>query len=441
MTSDRADVYQSLDLALRVGEVLLSSGAGASDVVATMLAVTRACGVHRVTADVTFVDLTLHHQPSADEPAAVRVRRVIRRPVDYAQLTDVDALVQDLVDGRTDRDGARATLARITSTGHQRPRWAVTVSLGVMGAGVAMTLGGDAVVCALAFIAACAIDRTQVRLAGEALPTFYQQFAGGVIAAVIAVLAASSPLDVNPSRVVTACIVVLLAGIGLVGGMQDAIMSFPVTASARLLDATLATTGIIAGVSAGLAINGLFDVRLTNYNPGATGLAQAGAIVVGAGFAAAAFAFASYAPLRGVVVVAGVGAAARGIAYVVGEGNLGAPGGAAVAATGIGLASYVLSARVRVPALAIVVPSIAPLLPGLAIYRGLALLAEGKDGVVQLATAAVTAVALAAGVIFGHYLAQPIKDEARRLGGRLALPRLVGPRARRTPPQNQGPEG
>ena len=34
------EVYESLDLALRIGEVLLSSGAGAADVSATMLAVT-----------------------------------------------------------------------------------------------------------------------------------------------------------------------------------------------------------------------------------------------------------------------------------------------------------------------------------------------------------------------------------------------------------------
>jgi uncharacterized membrane protein YjjP (DUF1212 family) len=431
MCADRADVYQSLDLALRIGEVLLSSGAGASDVTATMLAVTRACGVHRVSADVTFVDLTLHHQPSADEPAATQVRRVIRRQVDYQQLTAVDELVQDLVDGRTDRTEARTRLSRLLSSGHARPRWAVTLALGVMGAGVAMTIGGDAVVCGLAFLAACAIDRTQVRLAGEALPSFYQQVAGGLIASVIAVAASAMPLDVNPSRVVTAGIVVLLAGVGLVGAMQDAIMSFPLTASARLVDAALATTGIIAGVAGGLALGAGFEVDLANYKPGAVGLVGGGVAVVGAAVAAAAYAFACYAPFRAVAVVALVGGVAKGVSVAVGGGDLSGAWGAAVAATCIGLASYVLSHRARVPALAIVVPSIAPLLPGLAIYRGLALLAEGRDGVADLATAAMTAVALASGVIFGHYLAQPVRTEARRLGARIALPRLVGPRATR----------
>ena len=65
--TERREVYETLDLALRIGEVLLSSGAGAADVTATMLAVTEACGVRHVAADVTFVDLTLHHQPTIDE--------------------------------------------------------------------------------------------------------------------------------------------------------------------------------------------------------------------------------------------------------------------------------------------------------------------------------------------------------------------------------------
>ena len=98
--AERSDVYQAFDLALRVGEVQLSSGAGAADVMTTMLAVAHACGVRNVSADVTFVDLTLHHQPSADEPAAIRVRRVTRRQVDYADLTEVDQTVADLISGR-----------------------------------------------------------------------------------------------------------------------------------------------------------------------------------------------------------------------------------------------------------------------------------------------------------------------------------------------------
>ena len=62
--SERREVHTSLDLALRIGEMLLASGASAADVTSGMLAVTHACGVHNVSGDVTFIDLTLRHQPT-----------------------------------------------------------------------------------------------------------------------------------------------------------------------------------------------------------------------------------------------------------------------------------------------------------------------------------------------------------------------------------------
>ena len=93
----------------------------------------------------------------------------------------------------------------------------------------------------------------------------------------------------------------------------------------------------------------------------------------------------------------------------------------------IGGVCYLAASRFRVPPLVVVVPAIVPLLPGLDIYRGLALLAEGQDGVLQLASAFATALALAAGVILGQYIAQPVKRETHRLEARLSGPRMVGP--------------
>ncbi len=111
-------------------------------------------------------------------------------------------------------------------------------------------------VCLLAFLAACAIDRTQRLMSRHRIPSFYVQAAGGFVATLIAVTAAATAAEVNPSRVITAGIVMLLAGVGLVGATQDAMTGFPVTASARLLDAMLDTAGIIAGVGARPHIRG-----------------------------------------------------------------------------------------------------------------------------------------------------------------------------------------
>lgn len=421
------DTYKTLDLALRVGEMLLSAGAGAADATATMLSVTHVCGLRGVSADVTFTTVSLNYHPSFEEPAIIQVRHVTHREIDYEDLTLVDHLVRDLVTGAITRDEARDRLNRLTSSGHRRPRWAVTAGWGVMGAGVALLLGGGLLVALIAFLSAAVIDRIQRAMSVRRLPVFYQQVAGGLAATLIAVGAATLDLGLEPSRVVTAGIIMLLAGIGFMGATQDALTGFPITAAARMLEAVLATAGIIAGVSLGLTIGELVFVDLGHLEPGAVGFTQASIQAFGAAVAAAAFAFSSYAPLRSLVPVAAIGAVGTAVYAAVDSIDVGPAWAAATAAIVIGAISYSVAGRIRVPPLVVVVPAIVPLLPGLSIYRGLALLAEGQGGVLHMAAAGATAIALASGVILGQYVAQPLKREARRLENRLSGPRLVGP--------------
>ena len=156
--------------------------------------------------------------------------------------------------------------------------------------------------------------------------------------------------------------------------------------------------------------------------------------LVGSALTAAAFAFASYAPLRALAPIAVVGVLGQLVyRFMVHEG-FGFAWGSAVAAIAIGVVAYSVAGRFRVPSLVVVVAGITPLLPGLSIYKGLSLMASGSNaGLLSLATALAIAVSLAAGVILGEYIAQPLKREARRLELRLAGPRLVGPWRPRSP--------
>jgi uncharacterized membrane protein YjjB (DUF3815 family) len=266
------------------------------------------------------------------------------------------------------------------------------------------------------------------------LPGFYQQVAGGMLAALFAVGTEASKAPVNPSLVVTAGIVMLLSGIAFMGAIQDALTGFPITSGARILEALLATAGIIAGVSGGLAIGDSLGVHLGELNPGAARLSDLPLMVFGAALAAGAFAFSSYAPMRSLVPIALVAGMGMSLSYLIDSRGFDRAWAAATAAIAIGVVSYTVAGRVRVPPLVVVVSAIVPLLPGLAIYRGLSLMAAGQSkGVLEIFTAAAIAISLASGVILGEYVAQPLKREARRLENRLAGPRLVGPhRARST---------
>ncbi|MGF9754987.1 threonine/serine exporter family protein [Microvirga sp. 0TCS3.31] len=425
------EIHLTMDLCLRIGEMLLSSGAGAADVTATMRSVADHLGLRAAEIDVTFTALSMSHQRSVDDVPTLMVRHVQQRDIDYEDLTAVDHLVRDVLTDEADLYLARSRMATIVSLGHAFPRWAVTVAWMVMAAAVGVFLGGGPVVSVTAAVAAGLIDRVQIVLARRRLPYFYLQVAGGAIATLLAGAVAATPIEVDPSLVVTANIILLLAGIGLMGAVQDALTGFYLTSSARLIEAMMATAGIIAGVALGISVAGGIGLELGQLIPGALGVSELPAVLGGAAVSAAAFSIASYAPRRAVVPIALTTAAAALISQGVALLGFGRVMSAGAAAFFIGLVAYAVAGRVRVPPLVVAVPAIVPFLPGLSIYRGLTFLAEGgffvSQGILALMTAISVAIALASGVILGEYVAQPLKREARRLESRLAGPRLVGP--------------
>lgn len=431
--SETTDTQRTLDLALRVGEVLLSNGAGAADVTATMSSIAHHLGLRQALVDVTFTSLVMSHQRGVDEPVVAMRRQVTHRENDYADLTAVDHLVAELLDDEIAREEARTRILQISSSGHPTPRWAVTVSWGVIGAGVALLLGGDWVVLLVAAFSGIALEILQRRLARLRLPFFYSQVAGGLLATTIAVGIAATDVPINPSLVVTASIVMLLAGLGFISAFQDALTGFYLTANARILEVMFATVGIIVGVSGGLALGRAIGVDALVDPDLSSGLSSLPAVIIGSALTAAGFAFSAYSPARILAPIAVIGGLGSAISFALTENQVGRAAAAGIAALVIGFVSHSVAGRFRVPPLVIVVSSIVPLLPGLSIYTSLTLLAaENFTGIVAMITAVAVAVLLSSGVILGQYVAQPLQREARRLERRLSGPRLVGPmRARR----------
>ena len=259
---DLREVYQTFDLALRVGEVVLSSGAAAADAAVSMMAITSAAGLREADISVTFTELSISWQPSPYSPPETHIRNVKFRGINYSKLTAVDHLVREIVSGKCPLEDARKTLDQIVSAPYPYPRWASTLGWGVMASGIGLLIGGDWLVMGAAFVAAVVIDLVNRRLTRQRIPTFYQQVLGGFLATMGAMGLSFLAPDSNVSQVVAAGIIVMLAGIAFVGAVQDAVTGYYITATARSFEALLLTSGIIGGVTAGLAVADRFGVAL-----------------------------------------------------------------------------------------------------------------------------------------------------------------------------------
>ncbi len=410
-----------LDLVLRVGEAMIATGAPVADVTAALLRMAASYGVTNCHVDITFISIAA--TIDRDDDPITKVRVISVRTSDYSRLADLFLMVEDAAAGRLPLDQAHSHLEDVLGSPHPYRRWVVTFALSVMAAAISGLLGGGWLVALVAAATTGVIDRTLRVLRRWGLPYLFQQAAGAGIATLVAIILLWGQ-DVfgwdrhllPPSLVVASGIVVLLAGMQLVGAAEDAISGYPLTAAAKSFEVALYTIGLVVGIGFVLDLGQRLGVPLAIgdvFGNAPSGLVQ---VVCGA-FIAGAWAVASYTRANNVWLIMGVGAVAAGVNFVVVTLWLGAAGAAFFAALVVGLLAGVIGDRGRLPSLVVSVCGVTPMLPGLSIYAAMFAFIESGNiiGGGQMAVRALSVgLALAAGVTLGEFLASPLRSEMDR---------------------------
>lgn len=417
-----------LDLVVRLGEALIATGAPVADTTVALLRVAAGFGVTNCQIDITFISITA--SIDRDDAPVTKVRLINVRTADYSRLTDLGRLVEDIGQGRMTLIDAQGRFDQIVTAPHPYRRLVVTLALGLMAAGVVGMLGGGVAVAAVSAATTMVIDRVLRFLRHRNLPYLYQQVVGAGIATTVALLLLAGgeffgwPADLlPPALVVAAGIVVLLAGMALVGAAADAISGYPLTAVARSFEVALYTIGLVVGIGFVLDVGRRLGVPLTLFDTDPTGTSLVIQSLCGA-MLAGAWAIASYARPRTAGLVLVVGAAATAIRWGTDSLGLEAPESSFLAALAVGLIGTVIGDRTRTPAMVLTVAGITPLLPGLAIYQGMFAIVDSDDmvdGALRLISALAIGLALAAGVTLGTYLAAPLRESTDKFYERVRI--------------------
>ena len=406
---DDLTAHAALGLALRIGESMLAIGASAADVTATVLRVAAAYGLTSCQVDVTFTSLMVSYDRENAVPLTA-MRTVRMRGMDYSRLQGIMNLARAVSAGGLDIEEAHHRLDRVVSAPPTYRRTVRALGWSGVAGSFGILLGGGWLVALIAALTTASVEQSMRVLGRRGLPLFFQQVAGAALATGVAVLLVAWDVDVRSSLVVAAGIVVLLAGLSLVGSAEDAISGFPVTAAARAFEVVTLTAGIVVGIAGvlDLAQRARIPLDVVHASPSTVPFAVALAASAGiAGF----WALASQARPRAI----GLAAMAGGLAWTTfwAASGLGtAPAVASgMAAVAIGFCGELLTDRLRIPPMLVAVCGIVPLLPGLTIYRGLfAIVVDGdiQGGLAALVGAAAIGLALASGVALGEYLGRPV---------------------------------
>ncbi|MCV7240918.1 threonine/serine exporter family protein [Mycolicibacterium celeriflavum] len=444
-----------LDLTIRLAEVMLSSGSGTADVVATAQDVAQAYRLTDCVVDIFVTTVIVSALPTADSPPVTIVRAVHNRSTDYTRLGELDRLVQRITSGGVTVDQAHEAMDELTERPHPYPRWLATAGWAGFALGIAMLLGGGWLTCLLAAATSAVIDQVGRRLNRIGTPFFFQHVTGAAIATSVAV-AAYLYADLGPTALVATGIVMLLSGLTLVGAMQDAVTGYMLTSIARLGEAVLLTSGIVVGIIAGLQIAEIAGISISlHVDATESFIAPSGALpislaVFGAALAGACLTVASYAPLRAIATAGLAAGLAEAVLVALSKAGFGQIFASGVAAVGVGLVATLISIRRQAPALVTATAGIMPMLPGLAVFRAVFSFAVDGDvdnGLRQMMSAIAIALALGSGVVLGEFLGSPLRYRAGRIGdflrkeGPPGLRRAVGRVVRLRPAESHPTTG
>lgn len=410
---------RALRLVMTIADQLLTMGVPASDVVHMSLGITNTYCKRRVHVDVNSTLIIISQDRGINREPLTLVRTIVLDDANYQTIQSLQTLALDIRDKQVTLDDAELRVDAILEKPKSLNRLLIYSAGGAVSAGVVVLYDGSPLMIGLAFVMGFLITGLLRWFGRRGIATFYSQIIAALCitlaAAAATLLSDSLNLAINPTLMVIGGIVLLVAGMMIVGAFQDAIDEYYVTANARLLKVAMATSGVVIGVLIGLFITTRFGISFP-ATPDRLMLTDAAMQYVGALIIAAGFAMRNHTRIFGTLVAGGVGMLGWWISRLVLSWDLGIVIACGIAAGVIGLTATFVSRFWKIPSMAIIAAGIVPLVPGLSLYNGLMGAIENPPGdpgfmmaLAVIAQAVMIGLAVAAGATFGNMIGRPLR--------------------------------
>ena len=421
-------------LVMTVADQLLTMGVPASDVVHMSLGITNTYCKRRVHVDVNSTLITLSQDRGIDREPLTLMRTIVLDDANYQTIQALQSLALSIRDKQLSLDDAEKQVDKILTKPKRLHRSLIYSAGGAVSAGVVVLYDGAGLMIALAFLTGFIVTGLLRWLGRKGVTTFYSQIIAALgitlAAAATVVLNDAFELSINPTLMVIGGIVLLVAGMMIVGAFQDAIDEYYVTANARLLKVAMATGGVVVGVLTGLYIATRFGISFP-ATPDRLMLTDAFMQYVGALIIAAGFAMRNHAHILGTFIAGGVGMLGWWVSRLALSWDFGVVIACGIAAACIGLMATFVSRFWRIPSVAIIAAGVVPLVPGLSLYNGLMGTVYHPPGDPQFMTAIAVLVqavmiglAVASGATLGNMIGRPLRRRLIRLYNKLPRRKL-----------------
>jgi uncharacterized membrane protein YjjP (DUF1212 family)/uncharacterized membrane protein YjjB (DUF3815 family) len=396
---------RAVRVTLRLGVLMLTTGAQAQEAETSLREVMEAFGLRGGDAIVTFSSVTVSYVAPGDAQATTAIQAVRATQYNFGQLAAAGQLAQAIKSGKAAIPAAELELDRIEAMVVPYPRLLLFFVPAVQSAAITILFDGSLLDILATFAIGVVIQPVLARLERSPLPLFFQVVVGVSATALLVVLLLGLHLPIDGSLVLTGGLLRFLPGAQLVAGMRDLIARAIGSGTANLAEVFLLGLAIALSTSLVLGLGKALGVDLRISATGAVHWAPLIKVAAGT-LAVTTYAIRLGVPPRALPSVAMLGA----LVVVVAQGIL--PSSrqldrnerTLLAALLIGLIGRALAQRSGSPAAHWLIPTILPLLPAPATLVPMLAESEQVRDALRM-QALMTAYLIGAGVASGDILA------------------------------------
>lgn len=348
-----------------------------------------------------------------DERYGTRLLRVYPSDTNLGRYAELFRLQQSIQDGNVSVDDACDQLREIQAMPDGYATVVQIASYGIVGACVAVLVGGNEAVITSAGVIGLIIGALALGLSHLQYPTHLTNVIAGFVASAIACVVQSLVSPSNFELTALAALIVLVPGLHLTISINELATQNLASGSARIAGAMTTLLTLIFGVYMGYGFVAALHPIPVSVAPHTPSLLASAAVMVPIGLCLAVLFRTRYRDIPWLLVSTLI---AYGTLRLAGE-YFGPFAAVWIASVVAGLISRLLSRRLGLPAAVLLMPALILLVPGSLGFAGMAQIMLREDlpsGIRLLTTMLMTAVAIVAGQLVTDVIA-PIRN-GRKLG-------------------------
>lgn len=399
--------HRIYDFMILVGDSMIRSGASAASTTRTLLAIAHAEGRENVTVSVTLGQLSVSDSEGIEGNPYTDVHEVSPGVLEIGWRSTTEEIIADYLLKRLTLEEAHDELATRITHRPSHPLLAATAGMGILGAGFSLLLGADTVTMMGATITSLSVSISFNKLDRSRVPAIFRYALAGFIAVLIATIFCV----ISSSESVAICIVSALAGhlagIAVYDATQDAMMGWYLSATGRMVEATMSTAGLVSGVAVGMGLmNHFLNEDFTYLQQLSSETTPLFKQLVGAALVTGGFALASGGRRTRLIILSLLGMGAVLLNFVVGDILPFSPfASKTVSAICVGATGVIISKQIHLTSNAIMMLALLPLIPGMMLYQGmLGSLYDEPDSFSTLKEALVLFYCLSVGGTTGQFI-------------------------------------